>query len=122
MEKKKILIVDDEKDLVDSVKIALEVNHYAVFAAYDGEQAFQMVEEVNPDLIVLDIMLPKKDGFQVCEQLKKDPKYANIPVIMLTAKEQEEDIKLAKKVGANAYISKPFEIGLLFYNITNLLK
>jgi DNA-binding response OmpR family regulator len=122
MSQKTILVVDDEKDLVDFVRLRLETNNYAVVAAADGEEALGAVEKNNPDLIILDILLPKLDGFKVCEKLKKDPRFSKIPIIMLTAKGQEKDILLAKQMGADAYISKPFDAQLLLYDVKKLLE
>jgi len=122
MEKKRILIVDDEPDLVEFVKIRLEANNYEPLIALDGAQALEAVNKEKPDLIILDILLPELNGFEVCEKVKKDPQLAKIPVLMLTAKAQENDIILAKKVGADAYISKPFEASLLLFHISELLE
>ena len=122
MDRKKILIVDDERELVEFVKLRLEANNYQALLAYDGEEVLNMVSKDIPDLIILDILLPKMDGHKVCETLKKDPKYYKIPIIMLTAKDREEDIILAKNIGADAYISKPFDAPLLLYHIKNLVK
>ncbi|MDD5432126.1 MAG: response regulator [Candidatus Omnitrophica bacterium] len=121
MEKKKILVVDDEEDLIKFVKVRLEANNYEVFFAYDGQEALNVIDEVNPDLLILDIMLPKKNGYEVCEKLKKDPKYSHLPILMLTAKDQQRDVDLAKEMGADAFICKPFEAELLLYDIKNLL-
>ena len=122
MEKKKILVVDDEPDLVEFVKLRLEANNYDVLVAEDGEQALEVMAKTTPDLILLDIVLPKMDGHKVCEVIKKDPKFANIPVLMLTAKDREEDIKLAKKCGAEGYMIKPFDAQVLLFDIKSLLK
>lgn len=121
MEKKKILVVDDEPDLIKFVKARLEKNDYEVLTAVDGEGAMQVMEAARPDLVVLDILLPKLDGYRVCELIKKDQRYAGIPVIMLTAKDQKDDILLGKKIGADAYITKPFESDLLLYNVRKFL-
>jgi len=122
MDKKRILIVDDEPDLVEFVKIRLEANNYETITAVDGEEAIAAVKKEKPDLIVLDILLPKMNGYEVCTRLKNDPECASIPVLMLTAKAQENDILLAKKSGADAYISKPFEASLLLFHIKELLE
>ena len=122
MDKKRILIVDDEPDLVEFVKIRLEANDYQVLTAMDGMQALEVVEQDKPDLIILDILLPKMNGYEVCEKLKKDPEFSKVPILMLTAKAQEKDMVLAKKAGADAYISKPFEASLLLFHIKDLLE
>ena len=121
MEKKKILVVDDEPDLVDFVRIRLEANNYQVVAASDGEEALSVFAKEKPDLVLLDILMPKIDGFKVCQMLKKDLANANIPVIMLTVKDRTEDIKLAKQIGADGYILKPFDADTLLNNIKDQL-
>ncbi|MFH1440656.1 MAG: response regulator [Candidatus Omnitrophota bacterium] len=121
MEKKKILLVDDEKDLVETVVFQLEASGYEVITAYDGQEALEKARKDNPDLIVLDLMLPKIDGYKVCRMLKFDEKYKNIPIIMFTARAQEQDKKLGLEVGANGYITKPFELEVLLAKIKELL-
>ncbi|UCG35811.1 MAG: response regulator [Candidatus Omnitrophota bacterium] len=121
MKKKKILLVDDEPQLVDTLKLRLEANDYEVVIAYDGNQALERVRSEQPDLIVLDLLLPKLDGYTVCGLLKRDSKHAHIPIVMLTARTQEADIKMGKEVGADEYITKPFEPKILLEKISNLL-
>ncbi|MBS1494203.1 MAG: response regulator transcription factor [Bacteroidetes bacterium] len=105
--KKKILVVDDEKDIVDILKYNLEKEHeFEVLAAYNGKEALELVES-HPDLILLDIMMPELNGFEVCKQLKQNPATAKIPVIFLTAKENEIDEILGLELGADDYIHKP---------------
>lgn len=121
MQRKKILVVDDEEDLVNFVKLRLQGNNYQVVAASDGEEALKVFAQEKPDLVLLDILMPKLDGFQVCQKLKADPAAANIPIIMLTAKDRAADIKLAKESGADAYIIKPFDAVTLLLNIKEQL-
>ena len=102
---KKILVVDDEKPISDIVKFNLDKEGYEVFTAYDGEEALEMVEEVIPDLILLDLMLPKKDGLEVCREVRKTH---DMPIIMVTAKDQEFDKVLGLEMGADDYVTKPF--------------
>ena len=104
----KILVVDDEEDIVTALSIRLKAMGYDVIVAYDGMSALTKAREENPGLILLDIMLPKLDGYKVCRILKFDEKYRHIPIIMITAKVSESDIKMGSEVGANAYINKPF--------------
>ncbi len=105
--KKKILVVDDEKDIVDILKYNLEKEHeFEVLTAYNGKEALELVEN-HPDLILLDIMMPELNGFEVCKQLKQNPATAKIPVIFLTAKENEIDEILGLELGADDYIHKP---------------
>lgn len=122
MGKKKILIVDDEKDLVETVVFQLQEAGYEVVSAYDGQEGLSKAQKEKPDLIVLDLMLPKMDGYKVCGLLKADTRYNKIPVIMFTAKAQESDKKLGQEVGAEAYITKPFEQEILLGKIKELLK
>ncbi len=122
MHKKRILLVEDEKDMVYAVTLQLEANGYEVLAAYDGREAFEKAHKEKPDLIILDVMLPKMDGYKVCGLLKKDTRYAKIPIIMFTARVQEGDIKIGKEMGADAYITKPFEPQALLSKIHELLK
>ena len=102
---KKILVVDDEKPISDIIKFNLENEGYEVVTAFDGEEALEKVEEEHPDLLVLDIMLPKVDGLEVVREVRK--KY-NMPIIMATAKETEIDKVLGLELGADDYVTKPF--------------
>lgn len=120
MAKKRLLIVDDEADLAEMIKFRMENNGYEVLLAHDGQAALEMARKEKPDLIILDLMLPKMDGYKVCGLLKKDGRYAHIPVIIFTAKGQEEDMKLGEELGADAYIIKPFEPQVLLGKIKEL--
>lgn len=102
---KKILVVDDEKPISDIVKFNLTKEGYEVFTAFDGEEAIEKVEEVEPDLILLDLMLPKKDGLEVCREVRKNH---DTPIIMVTAKDSEIDKVLGLELGADDYVTKPF--------------
>ncbi|WP_040226348.1 response regulator YycF [Bhargavaea cecembensis] len=102
---KTILVVDDEKPIADILQFNLKKEGYTVVTAYDGEEAIEKAEEVQPDLVLLDIMLPKKDGMEVCRELRK--KY-DFPIIMLTAKDSEIDKVLGLELGADDYVTKPF--------------
>ena len=121
MNNKKILVVDDEQDFLDFVKLRLESNGYTVITALDGEEALFVFKKERPDLVLLDILMPKFDGFKVCQEIKKDPLSSHIPVLMLTAKDRALDIKQAKHVGANGYIVKPFDAATLLFNIKEQL-
>ncbi len=103
-----VLIVDDEKSIVDILKFNLENSGYATICAYDGLQALKFARENNPDLILLDIMLPHIDGFEVCKTLRGEG--INIPIIMITAREEETDKVFGLELGADDYITKPFSI------------
>ncbi|OZI12467.1 response regulator YycF [Bacillus sp. FJAT-42315] len=102
---KKILVVDDERPIADILQFNLKKEGYEVHCAYDGDQAVEMVEEVQPDLILLDIMLPGRDGMEVCREVRK--KY-EMPIVMLTAKDSEIDKVLGLELGADDYVTKPF--------------
>ena len=102
-----ILIVDDEKPIVEILKVNLVKSGYRVIEAYDGEEALKKAEEQNPDLILLDVMLPKKDGFAVCRKIRET---SSVPIIMLTAREEEVDKVLGLELGADDYITKPFSL------------
>jgi len=118
---KKILLVDDEPQLVDMVKMRLEANGYEVIIATDGQEGLEKAKNENPDLIILDIMMPKLDGYKVCGLLKKDARHSKIPIIVFTARTQEGDVKLAQNMGADAYIMKPFEPQILLSKVSELL-
>lgn len=119
---KKILIVDDEDHIVEMLKLRLETLGYEVVTACDGEAGLKLSRESKPDLIILDLMLPKIDGYKVCRMLKFDEKYKHIPIIMFTARAQDSDVKMGKEVGADAYITKPFDSKILLEKIGELLK
>ena len=103
---KKILLVDDEKDILEFLKYNLEKEGFAVITACDGEEAIARLNE-NPDLAILDIMMPKLNGFEVCERIRKNKKTASLPVIFLTAKSAEQDEIKGLELGANDFIQKP---------------
>lgn len=105
MSSKKILIVDDERNIVDILKFNLKKEGFTTIEAYDGEQGVEMALSHKPDLILLDIMLPKMDGFSVCKKIRQT---LSIPILMLTAKEEEVDKVLGLELGADDYITKPF--------------
>lgn len=122
MEKKaRILVVDDEPDLVQMVSVRLNASGYEVTTAYDGQQALDQVKQVRPELIILDLMLPKLDGYKVCRLLKFDERTKSIPVLIFTARAQVEDVTLATECGADAYLTKPFEAKALLDKIQELL-
>ena len=105
---KKILVCDDEPYILMALTDAVEMEGYECVTAINGKEALQKARETLPDLIMLDIMMPFMDGFEVCRELKADPGTRDIPVIMLTAKSQQVDIQKGKEVGADDYITKPF--------------
>jgi DNA-binding response OmpR family regulator len=122
MNPKKILVVDDEVDLVKTIQFSLEVEGYTVLVSNDGEDALSQARKESPDLILLDIMLPKLDGYKVCRLLKFDERYKHIPILMMTAKTQEKDKVLGIETGADEYITKPFDMDELMEKIKAYLK
>lgn len=121
MDKKKILVVDDEMELVNALEIRLRNEGFEVKTAEDGEDGLKMAREEKPDLLILDLMLPKLDGYKVCRLLKFDQRYKDIPVIMLTARAEEQARSLGMEMGADAYITKPFEWDELLEKISGFL-
>ena len=107
-EEKTVLIVEDEKNIVDILRFNLERKGYRVLEAYDGEEGLRKARAEKPDLILLDIMLPKMIGFDVCEALRKDGD--NVPILLLTAREEEDDKVRGLETGADDYITKPFSM------------
>ena len=105
---KKILAVDDERHIVRLVQVNLERAGYQVVTAFDGKEALEKVEAENPDLVVLDVMMPYMDGFEVLQQLRKNPATRELPVIMLTAKAQDADVFRGWQSGVDCYLTKPF--------------
>ncbi len=108
-DKKRVLVVDDEPDLVQMMKLRLEADGYEVLTASDGQGGLQRAQNEKPDLIILDLMMPKMDGYKVCTMLKRDTRHQNIPIVLFTARADTQDEKLGFECGANAYIRKPFE-------------
>ncbi len=121
MVKQKILVVDDEIQLVKAIEIRLKQAGYEVSTANDGQEGFDKARKEEPDLILLDLMLPKLDGYKVCRMLKFDEKYKRIPIIMLSARAQESDAKQGLETGADAYIVKPFQHEIVLAKIKELL-
>ena len=119
--KKKILVVEDEESLLKLQSILLTIRGYTVEGVMDGQAALEVVETMNPDLILLDIMLPKIDGFEVCRQVKANEATRHIPVIMLTAKKSMEDRVMGEQAGADMYIIKPYKASIAIETIQRLL-
>ena len=122
MSKKRILLIEDETDMVYALTLQLEAIDYEVLSATDGQTGLDMARKENPDLIILDLMLPKMDGYKICRMLKFDERYKKIPIIIFTARVQDQDKKLGQEVGADAYITKPFDSKELLDKISALLK
>ncbi len=108
MTKHTILVVDDEPFICRSLTFVLRKDNYLVFEARNGEEALVAIKEHKPDLVFLDVMMPKINGFEVTERVRSDPELAHIKIILLTAKGQESDREVGKTAGANDYMTKPF--------------
>jgi two-component system, OmpR family, alkaline phosphatase synthesis response regulator PhoP len=121
MAKGKILVVDDEIYIVHILDFSLGMEGYEVVTALDGEQAIEKARAEKPDLIVLDIMMPKLDGYETCKALKADPETKDVPVILLSAKGRNVDQKVGFEVGADDYITKPFSPRKLVERINAIL-
>ena len=117
--KQKILVVDDERPIAEILKYNLEKEGYSVILAYDGEEALRLAQEEEPALIILDIMMPKKDGFTVCREIRA---HKDIPIIMLTARETELDKVLGLELGADDYVTKPFSARELTARVKAILR
>ena len=121
-EKKRVLVVDDELDMLMVIKLRLEASGYEVVTATDGLEGLNVARKTKPDLIVLDVMLPKMNGYKVSRFLKFDEEYKHIPIVMLTALAGEEDRSTGIETGANAYITKPFETQELVDTVRRFLQ
>ena len=117
----KILLVDDEPSIVKMVGKRLEVEGFQVLVAMDGQEGLQKAQTESPNLIILDLMLPKLNGYEVCTMLKQDTRYQQIPIMLFTDKAQEKDEQLGMQCGANAYLRKPFRAQELLEQIRALL-
>lgn len=122
MAKKRILVIEDEPDEVKFLKIYLEKQEYEILFALDGKEGYRLARATTPDLILLDLMLPEVDGFWVCEMIKTDKKLGGIPIIVLTARSEDNDLITAKRCGADDYLIKPFEYKDLLSKIKKAIK
>ena len=118
---KKILIVDDEADIIEILQFMLETSGYECVTAMDGEEGLKLAREINPDLIILDVMMPKINGYKISRLLKYDNKYKDIPIIMVTARSQLEDKAIGEETGVNEYITKPFELDAIVKKVEEYL-
>jgi len=118
----RILIADDNKSLVEVLQMDFELRGHKIFTAYDGEEAEKAIKDNEPELIILDVMMPRKNGYTVCRDLKRDPELSKIPVVLLTAKSTKDDISWGYDCGANAYVTKPYEPKDLMDLVERLLK
>jgi len=118
----KILIVDDEQDIVELLSYNLEKEGFSTVKAYDGEATLGLVRSGKPDLMILDLMLPKMNGLDVCKAIRRNPETANLPIIMLTAKGEEIDKIIGLEIGADDYITKPFSVKELIARVRSILR
>ena len=119
---KEILIVDDEPNVVIPLQFLIEQHGYKVMVAERGEDALDLVYQYKPDLVLLDIMLPGIDGYEVCEIIRLNPNFRNVKIIFLTAKGREVEIAKGMALGANAYITKPFSNAALVVKVKEVLE
>ena len=118
----RILVVDDELDLVSVLRMGLEIQGFEVIEAMDGEEGLRRAREEHPDLLVLDLMLPKMDGYKVCRALKFDERFRNVPIIILSARSGEQDRRLALDMGADLFVTKPYDMADLVAKIRQQLE
>ena len=118
-----ILVIDDEKDISHLIEMALRSNGFKnITLCFDGKTALEKINSKKPDLILLDLMLPNIDGLTICREVKSNPAIKNIPIIMITAKSEENDIVMGLELGANDYITKPFSTKVLIARVRNQLR
>ena len=118
---KRILLADDEEDIKTIVTMFLQAQGYEVITAFDGLDTLEKIQSDRPDLLLLDIMMPVLDGFEVCKRLRANPETAELPILMLSAAAHSESITRGMKAGANDYIVKPFEPEMLLEKIRRIL-
>ncbi len=116
-DRKRILLVDDENDLLIPIQLALESQGYEVYCAHDGEEAFTLAHTLAPDAMVIDVLMPKKDGLRLCRELRSNPPHEHLRIIMLSAKASAQDESIGGAVGADEYITKPFDMQHLLHRV-----
>jgi len=117
----KVLIADDEPNIVISLEFLMAREGYEVVVAGDGEEALEQIERHTPDLVLLDVMMPKRNGYEVCQQIRASPKWRNMKVIMLTAKGRDAEVAKGLALGADAYMTKPFSTKDLVQQVKRVL-
>jgi two-component system, OmpR family, alkaline phosphatase synthesis response regulator PhoP len=122
MNKKRILLIEDEEDIAALIKLQAEISGYKLHVEVDGINGYRAVEREKPDLVIIDIMLPGINGYDVCRKIKNNPELKNIPVIILSAKGEELDVILGLELGADDYVAKPFSPKILFSRIKAVLR
>ncbi len=119
---KKILIADDEQNIVISLEFLMKREGFEVIVANDGDEAVQRIRSDHPDLVLLDVMMPKKSGFEVCQEVKADPALAGVRILMLTAKGRDTEVAKGLALGADAYMTKPFSTKELVEKVRSMLE
>ncbi len=119
---KKILIADDEQNIVISLEFLMKREGFEVIIASDGDEAVQRIRSDHPDLVLLDVMMPKKSGFEVCQEVKADPALAGVRILMLTAKGRDTEVAKGLALGADAYMTKPFSTKELVEKVRSMLE
>ena len=122
MQKTKIVLIEDEQDIADLIKLQAELSGYKIIHALDGLNGYEQVLKENPDLILLDLMLPGQNGLDVCKKIKANGDYSHIPIIMISAKSEETDVVLGLELGADDYVTKPFSPRILLSRIKAVLR
>ena len=122
MQKQKILLIEDEEDISALIRLQAEISGYKIITVSDGLNGYAAIEREQPDLVILDIMLPGQSGFEVCKRMRANPKLSHIPVIILSAKSEETDVVLGLELGADDYVTKPFSPRVLFTRIKTVLR
>ena len=120
--KTKLLLIEDEPDLADNIKSILELNEFDVTTARDGEAGIKLAKQIVPDIIISDILMPNKTGYEVLEELSRDEKTSHIPFIFLTAKVEHKDLRKGMELGADDYVTKPFSPRVLFSRVKAVLR
>ncbi|ANQ85585.1 response regulator transcription factor [Azoarcus olearius] len=118
---KKILIADDEQNIVISLEFLMKREGFTVVVATDGDEAVRMIRAEQPDLVLLDVMMPKKSGFEVCQEIKADPALQGVRILMLTAKGRDTEVAKGLALGADAYMTKPFSTRDLVARVRSML-
>lgn len=118
---KKVLIADDEPNIVTSLQFLMERNGYMVRVARDGDEALRQVAEFEPDLVLLDVMMPAKNGYEVCQKIRENDAWSQMKIVMLTAKGRDTEVSKGLALGAEAYVSKPFSTKELVARVRELL-
>lgn len=121
-QKKSILLIEDEEDIAELIKLQSEISGYKLHVETDGINGYRSVEREKPDLVILDIMLPGQNGLDICRKMKHNPELKNIPVIIISAKNEELDVVLGLELGADDYVAKPFSPKILFSRIKAVLR